>query len=146
MGWIAFAFSLRLLSAAAVSLVVAAIPLDAADAKPKWPKKLRVQLKSPQELLPVCWGAPQDCRGSSAGAPPSTPNRDPEVTYEARLRVNCYYPNGQYAGDSTTFGSSKVSISDARENALAEWRRRFATMCHGIDTRASPRGDPWWVT
>lgn len=29
--------------------------------KLRWPKKLRVQLHSPGELLPPCWGRPQAC-------------------------------------------------------------------------------------
>jgi hypothetical protein len=54
--------------AALLILGVVGLP-DFADAKIKWPKKLRVQLKSPGELLPPCWGRPQECRDKGTANP-----------------------------------------------------------------------------
>jgi len=65
-------------------------------------------------VFPICWGSPQDCRGSTTAK--AGPSRGP--LYFVTFRVDCRdKDNGSPRGDSTITFTSTTSLEDAGDKA-----------------------------
>lgn len=98
----------------------------------------KVQLKSPQELLPVCWGSPQECRDDN--------QRNGTQTHQAQARVSVSYrvdcrdrDTGRDRADNTVTVSAPT-----RAAAVAEIERlaRTTELCqaNGDSSRVTVPG------
>ena len=109
---------------------------------------LSVQLKSIQQLNPMCIGAPQDCKDTPAPQPASSSAPQPareQQTYYAAYRVVCRDSQGVDRGDAITRASSSASHDDARRAVMERFNTTFGTLCHGIDSRYSADRVGEWV-
>lgn len=84
-------------------------------------KTVQAIAKNPVEILPVCWGAPQECRDppgdtvtSGGGQLPGNP------TYYVTYRVDCVDRDGNDRGDQTLTVYSPISVEAARREALLQ--------------------------
>ena len=124
---------------------------SASEAKNKWAKPfsrggpLSVQPKSVGELLPPCWGSPQDCR-NRPGDTSQGPTQMPPQTqyYQAGLRVDCRDSyTGRQLGDELYVVSSPNSYAEARQLA---WNGAFGypDICSQSDSTRVRSGTYSW--
>jgi hypothetical protein len=98
--------------------------------------------KNPVEALPVCWGAPQNCRPNAekTNVPVSAP------TYTVSYRVDCIdVHTGRDRGDQTITVTSLVSMEDARQGILKQMQN--SDLCRGTGdlSRITKAGSGRWL-
>jgi hypothetical protein len=99
--------------------------------------------QNPVEILPVCWGQPQNCRdknNKTINVPVSQP------TYSASFRVRCVDAvTGADRADNTVTVTSTVSLEAAREEILRLYRTTDLCQANGDTSRRMVPGSGEWL-
>jgi hypothetical protein len=101
--------------------------------------------KDPIEVLPPCWGSPQDCRDDKhKNKPPQI--IVPSPTYSVTYRVDCRDAiTGADRADNTITVTSTVSVADAQNEVIRRLQSSDLCQANGDTSRVTKPGSGRWL-